>query len=165
MARGPHHWVTDGWVKGFSQKGGWLFGLRIEKLIRSQQLAVAQRVNADVNCRGGGTAPQGWQTRLSEAERSGSGQRTSLKEPPLPLPAPPQKRWLPRENYNSQHAPGPPAPGLQVPECTARSGPPSRPLLRAGAERARRCEGAVAAMALNRNHSEGGGVIVNNSER
>lgn len=26
-------------------------------------------------------------------------------------------------------------------------------------------EGSVVAMALNRNHSEGGGVIVNNSER
>lgn len=109
MARGPHHWVTDGWVKGFSQKGGWLFGLRIEKLIRSQQLAVAQRVNADVNCRGGGAAPQGWQTRLSEAERSGSGQRTSLKEPPLPLPAPPKKMAAERE--------------LQLPACPGTTSP------------------------------------------
>lgn len=136
MARGPHHWVTDGWVKGFSQKGGWLFGLRIEKLIRSQQLAVAQRVNADVTCRGGGAAPQGWQTRLSEAERSGSGQRTSLKEPPLPLPAPPKKDGcrertttpsMPRDHQprdcKSQRAPRAAARPVGLSSAQAQSGP------------------------------------------
>lgn len=44
------------------------------------------------------------------------------------------------------------------------------PFCRAGAERGRCCEEAEeaveeAAMALNKNHSEGGGVIVNNSEK
>lgn len=63
-----------------------------------------------------------------------------------------------------------PAPGLQLPACPARRGPSCvahalAPLGRACAERGGRRGEEAAAMALNRNHSEGGGVIVNNSEK
>lgn len=65
-----------------------------------------------------------------------------------------------------------PARGLQLPACPARPDPSClAPAVlpgargRACAERAGRREEEAAAMALNRNHSEGGGVIVNNSEK